>query len=117
MPKIKYVGRKPDGETAFSLLPGAPSVWMPGDSNEVSDELAARMLAHPDVFALDDGADVPQDAEVGSTNDEGAEPDVLEVLGKDELRALAAEIGVVVHHAAGKAKLIEAIRAAKKPTE
>lgn len=52
--KIKYVGVKADGETAFALETKIER-WMLGDSHEIADaELAARMLKHPDVFALDE---------------------------------------------------------------
>ncbi|MDZ7892328.1 MAG: hypothetical protein U5L73_11300 [Rhodoferax sp.] len=57
--KIKYVGVKQDGETAFASLSGIER-WMPGDSFEVKDGVATRMLQHPDVFALADSAAVPQ---------------------------------------------------------
>lgn len=53
--KIKYVGLKIDGETAFAKECGIER-WLPGDAREVADpQLAKRMLAHPDVFAEDDG--------------------------------------------------------------
>lgn len=52
MAKIKYVGLKQDGETAFSRDTGI--TWFQGDSHEVPDGMAKRMLQHPDVFALDD---------------------------------------------------------------
>ncbi len=51
--KITYVGVKEDGETAFAHLSGIER-WMPGDSFEVKDSVAARMLQHPDVFAQDE---------------------------------------------------------------
>jgi hypothetical protein len=51
--KIKYVGLKEDGETAFAHLSGVER-WMPGDSFEVKDSVAIRMLQHPDVFAQED---------------------------------------------------------------
>ena len=54
MPKIKYVGLKQDGETAFSYMAGAPAIWMQGDTNDVPDNVAKLMLEHPTVFVLDD---------------------------------------------------------------
>lgn len=57
--KIKYVGAKIDGETAFANLSGIER-WMPGDSFDVKDGVATRMLQHPDVFALADSETVPQ---------------------------------------------------------
>lgn len=47
--KIKYVGVKEDGETAFHRETGI--TWMPGSAHEVPDHVAAKMLNHPDVFA------------------------------------------------------------------
>ncbi len=54
MAKIKYVGLKHDGETAFGRETGI--TWFQGDSHEVPDSVAKRMLNHPDVFAVDSGA-------------------------------------------------------------
>jgi len=51
--KIKYVGVKVDGETAFAHLSGV-ALWMDGDEYEIKDDVAKRMLQHPDVFALAD---------------------------------------------------------------
>lgn len=54
MSKIKYVGVKLDGETAFTAAAKMADPWMPGDVREVEDEkLVAQMLQHPDVFARD----------------------------------------------------------------
>lgn len=49
--KIKYVGAKTDGETAFIHLTGL--TWFPGDSFEVDNKHAPRLLNHPDVFERD----------------------------------------------------------------
>lgn len=55
MTKIKYVGVKLDGETAFTAAAKMADPWMPGDVREIDDEkLVAQMLQHPDVFARDD---------------------------------------------------------------
>lgn len=48
--KIKYVGQKTTGETAFFFA--TRITWMPGTEREVSDEIAEQMLLHPGVFAL-----------------------------------------------------------------
>lgn len=48
--KIKYVGLK-EHETAFSGETGV--TWGPGVEHDIADaDLCARMLKHPDVFAL-----------------------------------------------------------------
>lgn len=53
MPKtLYYVGlktRENGGETAF--MPETQIRWFPGDSHAVADNVASRMLAHPDVFS------------------------------------------------------------------
>lgn len=56
MIKIKYVGLKQDGERAFKEHTGIE--WFQGDEREVSEEHAAMMLRHPDVFAQTGGGDV-----------------------------------------------------------
>ena len=50
--KIKYVGQKLDGERAFMEV--TQLEWFPGDSHEVSDAHAEKMLQYPGVFAMDD---------------------------------------------------------------
>lgn len=53
MIKLKYVGVKQDGETAFAAETKI-ACWKAGDSHEIDDVLAGRMLKHPDVFAVDE---------------------------------------------------------------
>ena len=48
--KIKYIGVKVNGCTAFQRESGIK--WMQGDEHEIRDELAKRMLRHPDIFAV-----------------------------------------------------------------
>lgn len=113
MPKIKYVGVKEDGETAFSREPGAPAVWMPGDSFDVSEALAKKMLQHPDVFAADEAAAAA--ADTGSnTGPETSNEVVDEFTGLDKaaLHALAKERGVEVHHNAKAETVAKALREA-----
>ena len=57
--KIKYVGLK-DFEDAFSSETG--KTWGPGIEHDIDPAIAARMLRHPDVFALADGAPVKEPA-------------------------------------------------------
>lgn len=115
--KLKYVGLKPDGETAFKDKTGF--TWFPGDSNEVKDDLAAAMLKHPDVFAVDDGKQEEPKQEVHTaapsiTLADGTVKE-LEGLDKEQLHDLAKELGVTVHHASGAQKVIEALVAAFEP--
>lgn len=111
--KIKYVGLKDDGETAFSKDPGAPAIWFKGDSFEVPEAIAKRMLQHPDVFELDAGT--------ATKTEEQTKPEEVDDeyagLSKEELHALAKERGITVHHAAGAAKVAKALRAATKTEE
>jgi len=59
MPRIKYVGLKDGGESAFADESGIAR-WMPGDTRDVSPDVARRMLKHPDVFApADTGTATP----------------------------------------------------------
>lgn len=54
MTKMKYVGVKQDGETALARFTGVER-WMPGDVHDITNPAAvAKMLNHPDVFALVD---------------------------------------------------------------
>ena len=58
--KIKYVGLK-DFEDAFSGETG--KTWGPGVEHDIEDlALCKRMLNHPDVFAMADGAPVKEPA-------------------------------------------------------
>lgn len=66
--KIKYVGVKDDGETAFSGETRI-AVWFAGDEHDIADEaLAERMLRHPDVF---ERADEAKQAEKADKKPEG----------------------------------------------
>lgn len=48
--KLTYVGTKPQGSTAFKAQTGI--TWFPGDSHDIKDDVAAKMLKHLDVFQL-----------------------------------------------------------------
>ncbi len=54
MTKLKYVGLKESGERAFKEETGIE--WHPGSEHDVTPAHAAKMLKHPDVFALADGS-------------------------------------------------------------
>lgn len=124
--KLKYVGLKNE-ETAFS--PETGITWTPGSSHDVADLIAKRMLAHPDVFALDESkgkaapaaAPAPADPPAG-TDGESAEPEfviatsegplTLDGMDRDTLVALAKEAGLKHHHNAGIDKLRALLMAA-----
>jgi len=136
--KIKYVGAKTDGETAFIHLTGL--TWFPGDSFEVDNKHAPRLLNHPDVFERDTEqaqakvlapvqkpVTAPAAGDVdpnkltltpGSTveNTKPATitlPDgtakVIDGLSKEELHALAKSLEVKIHPASGAAKVSAAL--------
>lgn len=126
--KLKYVGLK-DEETAFS--PETGITWTPGSSHEVPDNLAKRMLAHPDVFALDAAKPAPVKAatqappppppppasSAPAVNEVKGEfvigapdgPLVLDGMDRDTLMALALESGLKPHPNTGAAKLMAAL--------
>jgi hypothetical protein len=117
--KIKYVGLK-DEETAFSHKTGI--VWTPGAVHEVADKaMCVQMLQHPDVFAEDtEGATLADGTVAKEQGDkvrttitlaDGTVKDLVD-LDKEALHALAKELNVQVHHAAGPAKVIDALFAA-----
>lgn len=109
--KIKYVGLKQDGESAFEALTGL--VWLPDSSHEIKDDVAAKMLQHPDVFAVDEGLNAPETVTTefimqladGTTQ-------VLNGMSLDELRELSKEMGLTPHAKAKElslmTKLVEA---------
>ena len=104
--KLKYVGLK-ERETAFQPETGV--VWEPGSEHDIKDEaLCARMLKHPDVFAVADEDEKPNDGGTTALFMQTADgPLDLSKLDKDQLHALAKESGVQVHHKA-KAETVAA---------
>lgn len=95
--KIKYVGLKEDGETAFSAITGI--TWFPGSSEDVPNPIAVKMLQHPDVFARDEetvgtGTTAPASLSLSAAIPAGTIPtaplplgDVDTLLGSDILPA------------------------------
>lgn len=101
MPRIKYVGTKDDGESAFSRE--TQITWFPGDSHDMTDAMAARMLQHPDVFAPDEAT-----FELAIKLGDGTVK-VLDGMDRAELHALAKDLSLGVHHNAGEKKVIDAL--------
>src|SRR3990167_1459719 len=99
--KIKYVGLKTDGETAFASEVGIAK-WMPGDSVEITNPaVVSRMLKHPDVFAEDTikatkQPAIPVSAVIGAGTD--AAGAALTLTGMDDaaVRSYAKEQGLKV---------------------
>lgn len=112
MIKLKYVGLKADGERAFQHDTGIE--WFPGSRHEVSDQMAAKMLKHPDVFAVDDEQPEAPAKSLQLSDAKVPAPTVnLKDLDKAALHALAKERGVKVHHAAGAETVRTALEAAQ----
>jgi hypothetical protein len=127
--KIKYVGLKPF-EDAFSNETGV--TWGPGVEHDIpDDELCARMLKHPDVFAFagdsvkepETAIDVPEFEQVATPEgDKGPQGPqfsmqtpggvlVLDGLDKATLKELAKEAGLSVGNSGAekiRAALVEA---------
>lgn len=56
MPLIRYVGKK---ASKFDNVAGSGTLWAcPGDDKEVTDAVAAKLLVHPDVWALTEAIEV-----------------------------------------------------------
>lgn len=108
--KIKYVGLK-EFEDAFKGMTGV--TWGPGVEHDIGDDVAARMLNHPDVFALAGAAvkepeslsladvaadpaqeDQPHKPQLVMQTEEGAL--VLDFLDKETLKQLAKEANIAV---------------------
>jgi hypothetical protein len=113
--KLKYVGLKAGGESAFQAQTGI--YWMPGDVKEVANPAtAAKMLQHPDVFAPADGEALTSTAspleqtapktepqleggDQGKTDGEGNDDPVaafLDTLSDDEVRAYATSQSITI---------------------
>jgi hypothetical protein len=112
--KIKYVGVKLDGETAFANESGV-ALWLEGDSHEVKDAVAAKMLKHPDVFALDEAIKAAEPVPVTEQGEPVIPAEDAELLSmtKEQLQDLAKSKDLKVHHNAGIETLIKAIKAAE----
>lgn len=116
--KIKYVGLKEGGETAFSELSGIER-WMPGDTYEVKDDAAKRMLQHPDIWAIAEDQKPSAEAQPTESGPQVAAislPDgttqALDGMSKEALHELAKALGVRVHHLSGSDKVTKALVAA-----
>ncbi len=116
--RLKYVGAK-GSEAKFVEKTGI--VWTPGASHDVAEGMAAHMLKHPDVWAPDDlPAQAPAPPAVTEGQDDGKNvlikadgaQVVLDDMDAKGLRSLCKELGVTVHFALGKARLIETLMAA-----
>lgn len=114
--KLKYVGLK-DSETAFSDVTGI--IWGQGSEHDVSDEIAEKMLKHPDVFAVAEAATAEKAQEPVAVNVEQTPTMTREALALidlentsvEALRDYAKKAGLKVHHNAGEAKVREALTA------
>lgn len=162
MAKIKYIGLKEAGETAFAELTGIAR-WFPGDVHDLPEAQAGQLLEHRMMWERTDkgvslaaaapkapakaiaaGTVDDQDVDDEATKAEQArktaatgtgttetdtKPEgtavikvgegwkVLDAMEAPDLHALAKELGVKVHHAAGAAKVIDALVASQAPAK
>lgn len=122
MIELKYVGLKLDGERAFQQETGIE--WFPGSQHAVTEDMAAKMLKHPDVFEeVEEPAKVakptqPQSEDAAlkeaSPKLESSAAVDIDTLDRAGLHAKAKELGVKVHHNAGAETVRKAIEAAQK---
>lgn len=95
---MTYVGLKTDGERAFHDLTGI--VWMPGSSHDVSDEHAVKMLNHPDVWVVSEGAKKMGLSDAATHNEVITEvvTPALDGMTDDDVHEFAKARGIKVHH-------------------
>jgi hypothetical protein len=101
---VLYVGKKTDGETAFSELTRIER-WFPGDVFPIEHAVAVRMLQHADVFA--DNDQLRWDPVASSTATTTANPAAatpVEVEGVEHLNSLPA--GTVIYLPDGRTATI-----------
>ena len=61
MPLIRYVGKK---ASKFDNVAGSGTLWThPGDDQTVTDSVAAKLLMHPDVWALAEAIEIEREPE------------------------------------------------------
>lgn len=136
MTAIKYIGKKP---VKTDNVAGTGTVWNgPGDVQNVDKpEAVAKLLAHTGIWVREEAeakpvalsevtntAPKPPETKAptentagltlapGTTVTDAANPLAgIDTMEAPELHALAKKLGVNVHHAAGAAKVREALRA------
>ena len=98
--RIVYTGKKREKKDNVA---GTGLTWAAGQAHEVpSLDACAKLLRHSDVWALADGAAVPETPETG-TDDTNKPDEVMPEL--DALRARLDDLGIKFHHKAGAEKL------------
>ena len=101
--QIQYIGAK---SKKTDNVAGTGLTWAAGQEHEVANlDACAKLLRHSDVWALADGAAVPEVPETPETGtDDTNKPD--EVMPElDALRAKLTDLGIKFHHKAGAEKL------------
>lgn len=121
MAKIRYVGSKP---SKMDNIAGTGVVWNGnGDVKNIPDRVVPLLLAHPDVWALDDGETVNQAVDIDpakmetqheqdplSETDSKAPMVNLETMDKDGLREYAQRyFGHTFHHNTGEGRMRDEI--------
>jgi hypothetical protein len=98
--QIQYIGAK---SKKTDNVAGTGLTWAAGQAHDVPNlDACAKLLRHSDVWALADGAAVPETPETG-TDDGGKTDEVMPEL--DALRKRLTDLGIKFHHKAGAEKL------------
>ena len=101
--RIAYIGLK---FSKTDNVAGTGLTWAAGQEHEVANlDACAKLLRHSDVWALADGAavpEVPETPETG-TDDTNKPAEVMPEL--DALRKRLTDLGIKFHHKAGAEKL------------
>ena len=104
--RIAYIGLK---FSKTDNVAGTGLTWAAGQAHEVpSLDACAKLLRHSDVWALADGAAVPEVPEVPETPETGTDDTNKPTETVPELdapRAKLTDLGIKFHHKAGAEKL------------
>ena len=114
--RITYIGLK---ASKTDNVAGTGLTWAAGQAHEVpSLDACAKLLRHSDVWALADGAAVPEVPEVPETPETGTDDTnkPAEVMPElDALRAKLDGLGIKYHHKAGVKTLQALLEANEAP--
>lgn len=101
--RIAYIGLK---FSKTDNVAGTGLTWAAGQEHEVANLGAcAKLLRHSDVWALADGAAVPEVPETPETGTDDTNKPTETVPELDALRARLTDLGIKFHHKAGAEKL------------
>ena len=101
--QIQYIGAK---SKKTDNVAGTGLTWVAGQAHEVPNlDACAKLLRHSDVWALADGAAVPEVPETPETGTDDTNKPTETVPELDALRAKLTDLGIKFHHKAGAEKL------------